>query len=193
MLTIGSKHPFGSLSDMETCQQNIDDSHSCLKGLNEDLDDPTAALAADLIERMVLSQAQRRPDMSSVLKHPLFWSKSEVVQFYIRIGNCLRDMKGSSAAQLKQTLECNAATVFQGSWRKPLDTVILKDINSKTFNEHEICDLLKIIRNKATHFSELPEIRRAAYLGSQEGVAEYYNRKFPQLLAYTYQTEQEVT
>lgn len=189
VLTVGSKHPFGPLSDMKTCQQKIDDAQSCLDGLNEHLDDPIAALAADLIGKMVSFQ---RPDMSSVLKHPLFWSKSEVMQYYIRIGNCLRDMKGSSAALLKQTLEKDAATVFKGSWRNPLDKVVLKDINPKIFNEHEICDLLKIIRNKSTHFDELHEIRRAAYLGSQEGVAEYYNRKFPQLLAYTYQAEQDV-
>lgn len=192
VLTRG-KHPFGPIADMEICNDNITESKFSLTGLNENHINFVAALAEDLIEQMLHSSCSERPDADSVLKHPLFWSKNKVMQYYIDIGNSLRDMKGSFVAALKENLDQDhkANKVFQESWRGYLDSVVLKDIRRSTFNEKEICDLLKVIRNKSIHFSELPKERQAAYLDSQEGVAEYYNRKFPKLLALTYGAEQK--
>ena len=191
VLSLG-KHPFSKKAeyDLEKCQQNIYEHKFYLSALDEQYSASAAALAIDLIQEMINHRSSERPDVTSILKHPMFWTKHEIMNYYVHIGNKLRDKHSPAVESLRINLEDEADKVFQGSWRKSLDSTVLKDISTNTFNKNEICALLKVIRNKCVHFSELHEKRQAAYLGSAEGVAEYYNEKFPKLLPYVYRVEQ---
>ena len=188
VLTRG-RHPFGSISNMELCQQNIDDGVFSLGSLDELHDNFVAALADDLIIQMIALDASARPDAENILKHPLFWGESDMVDFYHRVGRYMRDMDDPSVQRLKENLERNAAAVFQGNWKDGLDKLVRSDL--KSFKEHDkICTLLKVVRNKLEHYGDLGEKAKRVYQQSG-GVVTYYNSHFPKLLAYAFHVEQE--
>ena len=197
VLTLGD-HPFRSDPSIKP-QDNISDDKFSLSALNlcKRLSTAAAAFAKDLITQMISQKSSERPNATDVLKHPLFWTRREIMNYYIRFSKKLqsKDTPGH-AAKLRSKLEDNTSKVFKGSWSKQLDKMILDDIKFKTSNfkfdkdSHMICDLLQVICNKSERYGELPEKLRAAYFGSEEGVAEYYNMKFPKLLPYIYRVEQ---
>ena len=190
VMTSGN-HPFGSLLSTEDRQQNITDDNSSLCDLKECCDDFQFALAEDLIGQMIKSNFSKRPVASDVVKHPLFWSNSEMVKFYHRIGLYMRDkLTSSSVQQLKKRLEDKAADVFQESWKNRLeDKKVRSDV--KSFKEHDkICTLLKVVRNKIEHFGDLGEEVRSIYQ-ENGGVVQYFNSRFPKLLIITFRVEQE--
>ena len=195
VLTLG-KHPFSTITDnVMKCQDNIAENNFSLSTLfnRHQYSTSTAALAEDLIEQMINQTSSERPDATIVLQHPLFWTKAEITYYYILVGKKLRAKSDRNAVKLRENLERGANKVFQGSWRDNLNKIVLKDIRPSSFDKTKICDLLKVIRNKSEHFGELRVELQDAYLGSEEGVAEYYNEKFPKLLPYVYRVEQSTS
>ena len=192
VLTTGG-HPFGPVSEMETCQHNISKGNSSLSGLKDHCTNFVAALAEDLIREMTKLDASRRPGAGTILKHPLLWDTTKILQFFHRIGNYMEDRKSEDASRLRDMLECNVAVVFEGSWMERLDKAAQKDVQGFKKECTKLCSLLRVVRNKIEHFWHLRQELREIYLGSPEGVAHYYNQRFPKLLAYTYWTEQEWT
>ena len=57
----------------------------------------------------------------------------------------------------------------------------------------QLCTLLRVIRNMIVHIQKIEnkELRKI-YGGSSDGVMQYYNKRFPKLLAYTYRAWEEV-
>ncbi len=88
-------------------------------------------------------------------------------------------------------LRADSSEVYTGSWTSYLEVVVKCDVD-KRMDKADICRLLRFIRNKSEHFDELSEELKRTYYGCSEGVARYFNEKFPKLLLYTFQKKEEL-
>ncbi|XP_068739385.1 serine/threonine-protein kinase/endoribonuclease ire-1-like [Montipora capricornis] len=194
ILTRGTRHPFGSVSDMTSCQRAIisQDYHYSLTGLQECYQESLqiAFLAEDLLRRMIILNPIERIKASGVLVHPLLWNSKQMVTFFHDIGDCIEDDKDPNIVTFKELLERRAGTVFVGSWMDQLDPPVRSDLQGYYKQREKLCALLRVLRNKIDHFGKLGNELREIYLGSREGVVEYYVNRFPNLLSYTYRTLQ---
>lgn len=184
VLTRG-KHPFGSISDMEECQLNIDTGKSSLDDLKEYYDGFVVALAEDIIEQMINSTVSKRPHAGDILKHPLFWDSGKMENFYRLMGDYMKKIQ----EQHKEALESNATSVIGENWKDRLDKIVKSDVKSYKDTD-KICPLLTIVRNKIVHLQELGKPSRDLYL-EKGGVVQYYNSCFPKLLIHSYRAEQK--
>lgn len=183
-------HPFGVITDLNKCQKSIISHEYSFNGLSDCCNDcpHMEFLARDLITEMISKVPADRPKASDITNHPLLWSSEEMLRFFHKIGDCVKDKTDTSMIAFKKMLEDGAATVFDGSWMVKLDKTIQGDC--KGFKKHagEVCGLLRVIRNKIEHFENLGPERRNILLGSHEGVVKYFVSRFPVLFLHTYHT-----
>ena len=196
VLTRGEGHPFGLVSDMEGCQRVIisQDYNFSLSGLQESYQGSLhmAALAEDLLQKMICFNPEERIKASELLNHPLMWNSKQMLTFFREIGRCIDGAHSidKDIVTFKKMLENGAATVFVGSWMDKLDSPVRSDVQGYKKQREKLCGLLRVVRNKIEHFEKLGEELREFYLGSVEGVLQYYFIRFPKLLSFTYQTLQ---
>ena len=205
VLTRG-EHPFGSPGNMEEVQEstgeweesvnqwqeNIDKGLFSLDGLFKHSDDTCRMeLAKDLISSMIHNQANKRPNARQVLGHPLFWNSKQQQNFFHQIDIHLQNEEASKV--LVERLERNKNEVFRGSWLESLDKAVRSSFRSYREKQMQLCTLLRVIRNMIVHIQKIEnkELRKI-YGGSSDGVMQYYNKRFPKLLAYTYRAWEEV-
>ena len=63
----------------------------------------------------------------------------------------------------------------------------MKEINHfRKYDYHSVRDLIRLIRNKVSHYHELPKETRAALGKTPEHFVEYFLQKFPKLLPFMY-------
>ena len=181
-------HPFGAISDPKECQDNImsPEYEPTLAELYEhDYSEHQAFVAEDLIHRMICSNAEDRIQSQKIEEHPFFWSKMKMRDFFIRLGNYVKDKDDRKVTSFKEKLEEDASEIIDGNWLQKLDQVARSDV--KSYDGDKICSLLQVIRNKIEHFKEIKNTKlREKYLWSPDGVVEYYMKLFPKLVLYTY-------
>jgi serine/threonine-protein kinase/endoribonuclease IRE1 len=180
-------HPFGAILDLDECQDNImsPEYEPTLVELYEHHSAHQASMVEDLIRRMICSNAADRIQSQKIKKHPFFWSKMEIRSFFVWLGNYIKGINDPNVTSLKEILEEDASAVFDGNWLDRLHSVVRRDV--KDYDGDKICDLLKVIRNKIVHFKEIKNTKlREIYLWSPDGVVEYYMKRFPKLVPYTY-------
>ncbi len=185
-------HPFGPIDNLELCQNCI-----CNKTETPELSElkkgPTGEfkviLAKELITSMIERDQKKRAKAKWVLQHPMLWSDEKISKFYHEVGNMAVDEKQS---QLQTKLKADTSEVYTGDWTSPLDEAVKNNVDRKV-NKADICSLLRTIRNKTEHFDELSEeLKHTYYYDCSEGVARYFNEKFPKLLLYTFKKKEEL-
>lgn len=60
------------------------------------------------------------------------------------------------------------------------------------YNGYLLRDLLRVIRNKASHYKEMPETLKATIGSLPEGFLSYFTKRFPSLLMHCYYMAVEV-
>ena len=190
--TLGG-HPFGSISDMESCQRCIisqDYSFSLSSFQANRFKDflNVAFMAEDLIGEMIHFTPDDRLKASDILDHPLLWSSSQMLKFFTIIGDCIMDELDPNIVAFKEMLESEADTVFDGSWMDKLHKAIRRDVKGFKKKKGELCSLLRVVRNKIVHFDHMGDELRKIYSGNCEGVVQYFVNCFPRLVSYTYRT-----
>ena len=184
-------HPFGAISNPEECQQNImsPEREVSLDALTlhyrENIS--SAIMSKDLIGKMICSKASDRIEDRKIEKHPFLLKKEEIAHFLTTIGEYMKEKKDEKIKDFQKRLEENSHMVFDGKWFDRLHPRAKSDLNkfSKKGND-KICCLLKGVRDKIVHFSDLSMELREIYMGDKFGVIEYYMNLFPNLVQYTY-------
>ena len=187
----GGEHPFGEIHETETRQQSIcAQKEPNIDGLRFDTEFKRI-LAKDLIGSMIQTDASKRPKAKKMLHHPLFWDDAQIQKFYTNSGR-LVTYKATEATivETKRRLRNGSKQVYQGKWIDKLDELVQNSIHKKK-NKEDICDLLREVRNKIEHFGEHEPELQQVFHNSAEGVARYFNEKFPSLLLYTYKQLEE--
>ena len=144
-----------------------------------------ASMATDLVSKMIDSNQMKAYE---IREQPFLWRNEARKNFFRKIGNLVQDKKHP----ITEELERNRSKIFNGDWMSRLDSVVQSDVRGFKDAKTELRGLLRVIRNKIEHFEKIekPELRQI-YLGSSNGVVEYYMRCFPELLLYTYSIYRE--
>lgn len=174
----GGLHPFGeaALRDANTLNGNPD--LDALSHLPE---------ARHLLRNLLSTEPQHRPSAEGVLKHLLWWSPERRLAFLVDISERMELEDRESDGRLLRVFESGSYTALNGMWTDMLSEGLIDNIGRyRKYNAHSIRDLLRVIRNKRHHYSELP-LELQEELGSvPDGFLRYFTCRFPRVLLYAY-------
>lgn len=153
------------------------------------ISEENAVLAQKLILSMIQPNAADRPPISAVLKYPLFWSKSDQLQFLQDVSD--RIDKEENASDIVCQVERNRQKIFAYGWKEHLSKELQDDLSSfRSYNHRSVRHLLRAIRNKKHHYRELSEDVRSSLGDIPDGFIAYFTSRFPELLPHVYQAMQ---
>ena len=144
---------------------------------------------------MLCDKSESRPPIRAVLKHPIFWTTKEKLQFLVDFSNSME--KKDSNWEIRKSLERDAKLVLNGTnWKENFTESIIKDLDfvrkKHPFRGDSVFDLVRAIRNKANHFSNSTEEMKIL-LGETKGkMFEYFSIRFPRLIYHCYVVAQLV-
>ena len=127
-----------------------------------------------------------RPDTAAVLAHPAWWTAQRKLAFLLDVSDRfeLADRAADANATLA-ALEGTAPSAFPpgSNWASALEQQLLDNLYQyRRYKSHSVRDLLRVIRNKANHFRELPPAIQALIGQPPSGYFAYFSSRFPRLL-----------
>ncbi|KAF8584577.1 kinase-like protein [Ramaria rubella] len=180
-LTSGS-HPFGDRFEREG---NIMKGRMNLCGLEQFGEEGSEA--AHLISTMLDQDAKARPDTTSCLIHPFFWTPGRRLNFLQDASDRFEIMCRDPREPSLITLETGAYEVVGNDWHNRLDKVFVENLGKfRKYDGRSVQDLLRALRNKKHHYQDLPDhVKR--HLGPlPEGFLGYFTRRFPALFLHVH-------
>lgn len=172
----GGKHPYG---DSYNRDGSIIKDEKDLSGIED------VPCALNLISAMLSKDSQKRPTSEQVLEHPMWWSPHERLDFLsdfsdrVEVENRADD---ESAFIALESLSSWAIGTDTG-WLNMLDSIVVDNLTKYRKYDHlSLRDLLRVVRNKSSHYRELPfDVKKK--LGSlPEGFLSYFEKRFPNLV-----------
>ncbi|KAG8950157.1 bifunctional endoribonuclease/protein kinase ire1 [Tulasnella sp. 424] len=143
--------------------------------------------AGDLITRMLDPDPKDRPDMTSCLIHPFFWTPARRLGFLQDASDRFEIMCREPREPQLVALETGAPDVVGSDWHKKLDKLF--DDNLGKFRKYDgksVQDLLRALRNKKHHYQDIPDNVKRAIGGLPEGFLSYFTKRFPRLFLHVY-------
>lgn len=139
-------------------------------------------LVHDLIYHTIKNKIKDRTNVQKLSVHPYFWSSSTVFEFLAHYSDIL---EGSSTEVKK--IERNKGRIFDKSWNLYLDRLIEDELSVfRIYNYNSAKDLVRVIRNKGRHYSQIPNCVKEIYRSFPEGFVSYWCNLFPGLLIVCY-------
>lgn len=167
------QHPFGSSIDR---QSNISANDCNLEGAKNH------CLKA-LLRAMLNEIPERRPPVRAVLRHPYFWDDNTVLNFLVDASD--RVDKADADDQIRILIETNAKHITTG-WLSEIDIAVRDNLRAHREYFENMCDLLRAVRNKRTHFQELPAEVQHLMGPPPHAFLHYWSCRFPSLLHHTW-------
>jgi serine/threonine protein kinase len=149
LLTMGN-HPFGELVFQRDA--NI------LAGVAD-----LSALRAwpeafDLVRLAIQFEPEQRPPASALLGHPFFWNDARKLQFLIDVSDALFERPESRHLRYEIERGCESNVLGpKGNWSLRIDTSVLLSLRGRSYNGSSVVDLLRLARNKRTHYYQQPD------------------------------------
>lgn len=189
VLTKGD-HPFGNA--IFGRDGNIANGKPELSSL-ENMDLPEGL---DIVKKMINHNGDERPSAEEILTHPFFWNDGMKLSFLIDLSDRLYDLRNHHIRYTENLDNDPMAKTSCCGWIRKMDKVFLQNLGSRDY-EDTASGLLRVIRNKKNHYSELPSYIRLL-LGplpdeynsdSNAGLnfLTYFTKRVPQLLMCIYQ------
>jgi len=140
-------------------------------------------LALNMIRIMISVDPSQRPSSAAVAAHPFWWSGETSLNFLMATSNFMENHDRMPDQGLLQEFESYSGEAFGKEWDKQLSPLLLEDGGKfRRYNSKTLRDLLRIIRNKFSHFRELPTALQEM-LGSQPEIYfAYFRDRFPSLV-----------
>ncbi|KNE54615.1 IRE protein kinase [Allomyces macrogynus ATCC 38327] len=181
----GGEHPFG---DRYSREINILRGQASLDRLDPETSVvPDAALARDMISRMIAHEPSDRPSTAELLVHPYFWPAARRLNFLQDVSDRYEVEVKDPPSPLVQRLEHDAATVLEGDWTKRIDRVLLGNLGKyRKYQGGSVLDLMRALRNKKHHYADLPPAVRRTLGALPAGFLEYFTSRFPRLFLHVY-------
>ncbi|KAF3154107.1 bifunctional endoribonuclease/protein kinase ire1 [Orbilia oligospora] len=174
----GGGHPFG---DRYLREGNIITGKFNLSGL--DVLGDSGSEASDLIASMIARNPKARPDATTVLTHPFFWSAEKKLNFLLDVSDRFEKEERDPPSPLLQKLEGYAKPTFNGDWYKKLDKGLIDNLGKhRKYQGDRMLDLLRALRNKKHHYQDLPPAVQATVGQLPDGYLSYFTSRFPALL-----------
>ncbi|KNE56255.1 IRE protein kinase [Allomyces macrogynus ATCC 38327] len=181
----GGEHPFG---DRYSREINILRGQASLDRLDPETSVvPDAALARDMISRMIAHDPSDRPSTAELLVHPYFWPAARRLNFLQDVSDRYEVEVKDPPSPLVQRLEHDAAMVLEGDWTKRIDRVLLGNLGKyRKYQGGSVLDLMRALRNKKHHYADLPPAVRRTLGALPAGFLEYFTSRFPRLFLHVY-------
>lgn len=144
----GGDHPFGNAIFRR--DGNIAAGKPSLEAL-EALDIPEAT---DIVQKMISSSSTDRPTAEEALQHPFFWTDATKLSFLVDISDRLYDLRHHSIRFTENLDRYHLARRYCSDWLVLMDMDLLSNLGREY--ENSASGLLRVIRNKRNHYSELP-------------------------------------
>ena len=186
----GGGHPFGSKYERD--QNVLNGAAPMLTELKK-----ISHEACDLVLKLTSPTPGDRPTAPETLIHPFWWSDALKLQFLCDVSDRVemedREVGGNL---LLQELERGALTFKLGEytnsiggtntkWSDALPGSLTQNLGKyRSYNGHEIRDLLRVIRNKSNHFRELPKNVQTEVGAPPDAFFQYFEKKFPKLVLH---------
>eukprot|EP00177_Eucheuma_denticulatum_P001814 GFKZ01003243.1.p1 GENE.GFKZ01003243.1~~GFKZ01003243.1.p1 ORF type:complete len:1233 (+),score=173.28 GFKZ01003243.1:43-3699(+) len=144
----GGQHPFGNA--IFGRDGNIAAGKPSLESL-EALELPEAT---DIVRKMIDPVATKRPSAEEALKHPFFWTDAMKLSFLVDISDRLYDTRHDPARYTETLDRYEQSRKYCSDWLVRMDMELLTELGRGY--ENTASGLLRVIRNKRNHYSELP-------------------------------------
>jgi serine/threonine-protein kinase/endoribonuclease IRE1 len=179
-------HPFGEWYEREANIMHYRPTIDALDRISPD--------ALDLVSSMLQRRQHDRPSATQVCSHPFFWSLERRLSFLCDFSDRIESesvhpegVKCSGLSPLALAVERNASKVVGLAWDSQLDEELVGNVQRfRTYDPSSVRDLLRLIRNKHHHFDELPEDLKKTMASSTDGLARYFESRFPRLLIHCF-------
>ena len=165
--------------------------------------------ARDLVESMLRHNPKERPDAAAILRHPFFWGPAERLQFLCDVSDGFEHEKYELDTWLKNNpgagacseyidyLESCADQVIEPQHRGDFLRALPHDFfltlgRQRKYKGGSLLDLLRALRNKRSHYDDMPEDVKRRIGGLPEGYLSFWTRKFPNLLLTCWRIVEDV-
>ena len=141
------------------------------------------AYAYNTDRNCVISEPRSRPTARQVCHHPFFWSGARRLDFFVHLSDRL-ELEPPDALSV-MLLETEAQSLLGRGWNRKLDPSLMEDMGR--YRKYDTCsvrDLLRVIRNKRSHYNELSEQVKTLVGELPEGFVRYFETRFPRLLLH---------
>ncbi|KAI5067273.1 hypothetical protein GOP47_0017801 [Adiantum capillus-veneris] len=170
----GGYHPFGA---------HFERDHNIVNGKPDLFRIEHMPEATDLISALLQHDPLQRPDIGNIRVHPLFWSSEKRLKFLCDASDYVEVEDKENKSPIIEDLEVASQSALGCSWAEKLDAVFLQNIGKyRKYNFNNVRDLLRVIRNKSSHFRELPPEVQQLFGLYPEGFENYFRNRFPRLL-----------
>ncbi|KAI1814665.1 hypothetical protein GGS20DRAFT_397564 [Poronia punctata] len=179
VLTKGN-HPF-DCGDRYMREVNIRKGQFNLEAL--DMLGDVAFEAKALIEQMLRKEPKQRPSAADVMAHPFFWTAKEQLAFLCDVSDHFelepRDPMSDNLAELEKW----APRVCRGDFLKALPKEFVESLGKqRKYTGTRLLDLLRALRNKRSHYGDMPESLKKMVGPLPDGYLGFWKRKFPNLI-----------
>lgn len=172
------KHPFGDILQHQTNILNGKANLSPIKTEEE-------MCIYSLVEAMIAQDAQNRPPIEVVNKHPFFWNAKQSLHFLLDVSDRFECEPIDS--EIVRLLEYDNIDVCCGDWRRWISVELQEDLRKfRSYKGSSVRDLLRAIRNKRHHYHELDSKLQNSLGKLPEEFANYFTSKFPRLVIHSY-------
>ena len=170
----GGEHPFGERYERDA---NVIKGNANLAKVGH------MPEAADLIGKLIARDADARPSSAEVLLHPFWWSDAKKLTFLSDVSDRVEmEDREVGGKRLLGSLERDAMknALGGGEWVPKLDPSLLENLGRyRKYNAAAVRDLLRVIRNKMSHFRELPAKVQATVGSPRTRFTDTSRRDFP--------------
>ena len=177
----GGEHPFGERYERDANVIKGDANLASVRRVPE---------AADIIGKLIARDADARPSSAEVLLHPFWWSDAKKLTFLSDVSDRVEmEDREVGGKRLLGSLERDAMknALGGGEWVPKLDPSLLENLGRyRKYNAAAVRDLLRVIRNKMSHFRELPAKVQATVGSPPDAFYRYFATRFPGLLLHAY-------
>ena len=122
--------------------------------------------------------------------HPFWWSDAKKLTFLSDVSDRVEmEDREVGGKRLLSLLERDAMknALGGGEWVPKLDPSLLENLGRyRKYNAAAVRDLLRVIRNKMSHFRELPAKVQATVGSPPDAFYRYFASRFPGLLLHAY-------
>ncbi|KAH0538163.1 hypothetical protein FGG08_005221 [Glutinoglossum americanum] len=178
----GGNHPFG---DRYMREANIVKGHYDLDQLQ--VLGNYGHEATDLISRMINRNPRLRPDATTVMIHPFFWSPEKRLNFLVDVSDQFEFEPRDPPSANLQILESDAHEILGADFLKRLDKSFVDTLGKqRKYTGTRILDLLRALRNKKNHYEDMPDNVKAHVGPLPDGYLNYWASRFPYLLLHVY-------
>jgi serine/threonine-protein kinase/endoribonuclease IRE1 len=136
------------------------------------------------VKACIDADPSKRPSATEILAHPMWWDAEKKLQFLIDASDRVELEDRMSDRSLLRAFETRAkSSIACDDWTKKLDAALLENLGRyREYDGTSLRDLLRVIRNKANHYRELPPKLQRTLGSYPDGLWRYVSIRFPALL-----------